>query len=318
MAIPRAGTVRMRVTGKDPVAHDVVAVTLADPDGGLVPSWEPGAHIDLVLGEWTRQYSLCGDPAQRQSLTVAVLREPSSRGGSAFVHDELAVEDLVSISGPRNHFALVPAASYLFVAGGIGITPFVPMMRRLDQQGRPWRLIYGGRTRSTMAFADELAQDYPGRVELRSQDEDGLLDLSSALGGVEPGAAVYCCGPEPLLMAMESACVRRSDVNLHLERFAPKAVTSQVRDTGFDIELGRSGAVVAVAATESVLDALMRSGVDVEFSCREGTCGTCEVGVLDGVPDHRDSVLTGDEKTANDQMMACVSRSCTKRLVLDL
>lgn len=308
----------MRVIGKESVACDVVAVTLADPGGSPVPSWEPGAHVDLVLGDVTRQYSLCGDPAQRASLTVAVLREQAGRGGSAFVHDKLAVDDLVPVGRPRNHFGLVEASSYLFVAGGIGITPLVPMMRSVDQQGRQWRLLYGGRSRASMAFAGELVTDHPGRVDLRPQDRHGMLPLASAVHDVEPGAAVYCCGPEPLLAAMESVCADRHDVSLHVERFTPKPSASARPDAAFDIELARSGATVAVAESESVLDALHRIGVEVEFSCREGTCGTCEVGVLDGVPDHRDSVLTEQEKAANDIMMACVSRSCRPRLVLDL
>ncbi|WP_245906382.1 PDR/VanB family oxidoreductase [Mycolicibacterium palauense] len=300
------------------MAHDIVAITLCEPDGGPVPAWEPGAHVDVQLGDMTRQYSLCGDPTQRQSLTIAVLREPASRGGSAFVHDKLAVDDLVDVSQPRNHFPLVTAPSYLFVAGGIGITPLLPMIGKLAAQRRPWRLLYGGRSRSSMAFADILEDDHRGNVELRPQDEYGLLDLAAAVRDAEAGAAVYCCGPEPLLTAMESVCAKREDVDLHVERFAPKPAADRKVAAAFEVVLGRSGDSVMVTATESLLDALLRHGVEVDFSCREGTCGTCEVTVIDGVPDHRDSVLTTDEKAANDVMMACVSRSCGKRLILDL
>ncbi|AHH19853.1 putative oxidoreductase [Nocardia nova SH22a] len=308
---------RMRVVGKRSVATGVVAVTLADPDGAPVPGWEPGAHLDLVLGDVTRQYSLCGDPADDASLTVAVLHEPNGRGGSAYVHDKLEIGDLIAISGPRNAFALVDAAHYLFVAGGIGITPLLPMLRAADVRERPWRLLYGGRTRDSMAFADELSAAYPDRVALCPQDEFGILDLDAALDAAAPGAAVYCCGPEPLLGAIESACRTRDHLTLHVERFAPKVVEGAAASS-FEVELARSGAVVSVDAAESVLDAVRRAGVDVDFSCREGTCGTCEVSVLAGRPDHRDSVLTEDEQAANDAMMICVSRSRTPRLVLDL
>lgn len=308
----------MRVIGKRAAAAGVAAVTLADPDGGPVPEWQPGAHIDLVLGDMTRQYSLCGDPADRESLTVAVLLEPGGRGGSAYVHDKLEIDDEIVIAGPRNAFGLSPAPSYLFVAGGIGITPLLPMLRSIEARGLPWRLLYGGRTRASMAFAEDLAAAHPHRVDLRPQDEYGLLDLEAALDGLSPDAAVYCCGPEPLLRAVETACGARDELTLQVERFAPKAVDPDAPSDSFEVELARTGAVVTVASGESVLDALERRGVDAEFSCREGTCGTCEVAVLAGRPDHRDSVLTADEQAAGDAMMICVSRSCTPRLILDL
>ncbi|WP_040819822.1 PDR/VanB family oxidoreductase [Nocardia jiangxiensis] len=309
---------RMRVIGKESVAAGVVAVTLADPDGGEVPEWEPGAHIDLVLGDITRQYSLCGDPADRRTLTVAVLHDPNGRGGSAYIHDKLEVGDLIPIGGPRNAFRLSRAESYLFIAGGIGITPLMPMLREVQGRARPWRLLYGGRMRTSMAFAEELSAAHPNRVEVRPQDEYGLLELGAALDALEPGAAVYCCGPEPLLQAIETACRARDHLTLHIERFTPKAIDPAAPANSFEVELARSGEVVEVKESESVLDALERRGVHLEFSCREGTCGTCEVAVLAGRPDHRDSVLTEDEQSANDAMMICVSRSHTPRLVLDL
>ncbi|MGW0040915.1 PDR/VanB family oxidoreductase [Rhodococcus sp. NPDC003348] len=308
---------QMRVTSKEPAAAGVVAVTLADPDGAELPTWEPGAHLDLVFGDITRQYSLCGDVTDETSLTVAVLREPNGRGGSAYVHDKLEIGDVIGVGGPRNNFTLTAASSYLFVAGGIGITPLRPMLRSVDAQGLPWRLLYGGRTRESMAFGDELVAAHPDRVELRPQDEYGVLDLAAALDAAPAGTAVYCCGPEPLLQAIESACRERDHVTLHVERFAAKQIDAR-EDGAFEVELGSSGSVVEVGASESVLDALQRSGVAVDFSCREGTCGTCEVAVLAGRPDHRDSILTEDEQAANDAMMICVSRSCTPRLVLDL
>ncbi|MCR5977448.1 2Fe-2S iron-sulfur cluster binding domain-containing protein [Gordonia jinghuaiqii] len=312
---------KLRVVAKEVAAEGVVSLVLAEPDGGDLPEWSPGAHLDLVLGEsLIRQYSLCGDAYDRSCLRVAVLREPASRGGSQSVHEDVSVGDLIAVKGPRNNFPLVDAPSYLFVAGGIGITPLVPMIAEVDARGAEWTLLYGGRTASGMAFADVLAQRYSDRVRVRPQDEFGLLDLDGALDAASPGTAVYCCGPEPLLAAIEDKCGSRSGIELHLERFAPKAVPegSDSEATTFDVVLDRSGRTVTVGAHETVLDALLRDGVDVDFSCREGTCGTCEQPVLEGVPDHRDSVLDDDEQAANDCMMVCVSRSCSARLVLDL
>jgi ferredoxin-NADP reductase len=306
----------MRVVAKTVVARDVVAIRLAEPDGGPVPSWTPGAHIDLVLDAGLiRQYSLCGDPADDRHLTIAVLREAAGRGGSIRVHDKLEEGDLVEVGPPRNNFALVTAPAYLFVAGGIGITPLLPM---LAAAGDSWRLLYGGRTSESMAFAGELAAAHPDRVAIRPQDRYGLLDLDAALAAAAPGTAVYCCGPEPLLRAVEAAVHGRDGLTLHVERFAPKVAATTAADGEFEVELARSGRVVTVPAAASILDALEAAGIRADHSCREGTCGTCEVAVLAGVPDHRDSVLTADEQAAGDVMMPCVSRCLGARLVLDL
>ncbi|GAA4707315.1 PDR/VanB family oxidoreductase [Pseudonocardia yuanmonensis] len=304
---------------KETLADGVVQLTLRDPAGGDLPAWEPGAHVDLVLtGELTRQYSLCGDPAERSVLQVAVLREPAGRGGSAHVHDVLAEGDTVRVRGPRNHFALVEAPRYLFLAGGIGITPILPMIAAAEAAGAEWRLVYGGRTRASMAFRDRLEQRYPDRVEVRPQDETGLLDLAALLGEPAAGTAVYCCGPEPLLAAVEERCAVWPAGSLHLERFAPKAGADDGPREAFEVELAQTGTILTVPAERSILDVVEEAGVGILSSCREGTCGTCETGVLEGVPDHRDSVLTADEQAQNDAMMICVSRSCSARLVLDL
>jgi ferredoxin-NADP reductase len=302
---------KVLLEAKEPIADGVVLLTMRHPDGRPLPAWTPGAHIDLVLGDLVRQYSLCGDPRDTSTLQVAVLREPSGRGGSRHVHDVLVAGQQIEIRGPRNHFPLVAAERYLFIAGGIGITPVLPMVAEVAAAGRDWRLVYGGRTRSAMAFREELARRHPGNVEIRPQDEHGLLDLSSL--AVEPhDTAVYCCGPEPLLAAVERL---RPTGTLHVERFTPRAEGPRQE---FDVELAGSGAVVHVPADQSVLDVVERSGVAVLWSCREGTCGTCETAVLSGEPDHRDTVLTEEERAANDTMMICVSRSRSPRLVLDI
>ncbi|WP_208026212.1 PDR/VanB family oxidoreductase [Amycolatopsis acidicola] len=309
-------TAELLVTEKTPVAQGVVALTLARPDGGRLPDWAPGAHLDLVLpGGLVRQYSLCGDRWDARAYRIAVLREPGGRGGSAFVHDRLRVGDEVAIGGPRNNFPLVPARRYVFVAGGIGITPLLPMIRQAGLLGADWRLLYGGRTRGSMAFLDELPAD---RVVARPQDEFGLLDLDSWLPEPAPDTKVYCCGPEPLLAAVEARCAGWPAGLLRTERFVPKQLGAPARAEPFEVELARSGRSTTVHPGQSVLDALGDLGVPVLSSCRQGTCGTCETGVLAGEPEHRDSLLDDAERAAGDCMFVCVSRSRTDRLVLDL
>ncbi|MGI6871133.1 PDR/VanB family oxidoreductase [Amycolatopsis sp. 3B14] len=307
----------LEVTAREARAEGVVALTLSRPDGGRLPDWAPGAHIDLVLPNGlTRQYSLCGDRWDAHSYRIGVLREPAGRGGSAYVHDRLRPGDRVGVGGPRNNFPLVPSGRYLFVAGGIGITPLLPMIHQADLLGADWTLLYGGRRRASMAFTDELAA-YGDRVHLVPEDEHGLLDLASWLGTPRPGTKVYCCGPAPLLAAVESACRDWPPFSLHVERFTARE-QAPARDEPFEVELRRTGATVTVTPGISVLEAVRGAGVDVLSSCRQGTCGTCETGVLAGVPDHRDSILADHERAAGEVMFVCVSRSCTDRLVLDL
>ncbi|MEU4654700.1 PDR/VanB family oxidoreductase [Streptomyces sp. NPDC023723] len=295
-------------------ADGVLALTLRHPLGEPLPDWRPGAHVDVLLGpELERQYSLCGDPGDRAVWRIAVLREAAGRGGSAYVHEQLRRGGKVRVRGPRNHFPLEPAARYRFVAGGIGITPLLPMLAAAERAGADWTLLYGGRTRAAMAFTGELAR-YGDRVTLAPEDETGLLDLAPVLDGVPDGTLVYCCGPGPLLDAVEERCPARL---LRTERFQPKAQLA-VANGEFEVVLARSGRTVAVPPDVSVLDAVRAAGVEVLYSCAEGTCGTCETEVLEGVPDHRDSVLTEAERAAGETMLVCVSRCHGKRLVLDL
>jgi ferredoxin-NADP reductase len=306
------------VTGKRAAADGVVELVLAHPDGKRLPDWAPGAHVDLMLPNGsTRQYSLCGSRWDAFRYRVGVLREPAGRGGSAFVHDRLQVGDTVGVGGPRNNFALVPSARYLFIAGGIGITPLLPMVHQADLLGAEWDLVYGGRRRSSMAFLDELA-GYGDRVHVHPEDEDGLLDLPAWLGEVRPDTAVYCCGPGPLLDAVERACAGWPAHALRTERFVAEERGAPVRDTPFEVRLARSGTAVTVTPEVTVLDAVRAAGAQVLSSCQQGTCGTCATDVVDGVPDHRDSILGDAERAAGDCMFICVSRSCSDRLVLDL
>jgi ferredoxin-NADP reductase len=313
-----ADVATLRVTRKTLVADGVLTLELTAPHGGRLPDWTPGAHIDLVLPNgMTRQYSLCGDRWDPLSYRVGVLLEPVSRGGSSYVHDVLAPGDLVGIGGPRNNFPLVPAEQYLFVAGGIGITPLLPMVRTADLLGADWRLLYGGRRRASMAFLDELGE-FGDRVSVMPEDEFGLLDLRGFLGDPRPGVRVYCCGPAPLLAAIESVCADWPPHTLRTERFVAEERGAPVRDAPFEVELRRSGTSVTVTPDVSVLDAVSSAGAEVLSSCRQGICGTCETTVLAGQPDHRDTLLDDDERDAADCMYICVSRSCSERLVLDL
>ncbi|MEU0455589.1 PDR/VanB family oxidoreductase [Streptomyces sp. NPDC006129] len=302
------------VGGREPAADGVLALTLRHPLGEPLPAWEPGAHVDVLLGpRLERQYSLCGDPADRTAWRIAVLREPDGRGGSAHVHERVAEGDKIRVRGPRNNFRLEPAPRYRFVAGGIGITPILPMLAAAEAAGAEWTLLYGGRTRDSMAFGEELAR-YGDRVTIAPEDETGLLDLPSVLDDVPEDTLVYCCGPGPLLDAVEARCP--SGV-LRVERFRPKE--QETGDaTEFEVELARTGRTLTVSPDVSVLDAVRAAGVEVLYSCTEGTCGTCETDVLDGEPDHRDSVLTDEERAAGETMLICVSRCRGKRLVLDL
>jgi ferredoxin-NADP reductase len=301
------------------VADGVIVLTLADPDGGELPPWTPGAHIDFVLtDDLVRQYSLCSSPSKPDVWRVGVLRAPDSRGGSERVHDSLTQGSIVRVRGPRNHFPMVASPRYLFIAGGIGITPLVPMIAEADAAGADWQLLYGGRERASMAFLDELAQ-YGDRVTIVPQDEKGMLDLESVLGAPQPDTLVYCCGPEGLLAAVEKFCEKWPPGSLHLERFSAKPQEPDAEaDSEFELVLQRSGLTLQVPPDKSVLTVIREAGVSVLASCQEGICGTCETEVVEGDVDHRDSVLSEEEQAANEYMMVCVSRCRSPRLVLDL
>lgn len=300
-------------------SEGVLSLSLVHPDGKPLPDWTPGSHVDLTLrGSLVRQYSLCGEPGDSGSYRVAVLRDQAALGGSEFVHEGLRPGHRLTVTGPRNNFSFLPARRYVFVAGGIGITPILPMVRAADEQGADWTLWYGGRRRESMAFLDELAL-YGERVRVVPEDEAGRLDLAAALPGPEDGLLVYCCGPEPLLAAVEERTAGWPAGILQVERFKAKQVAAP--DGGeqpLEVVCAKSGTSVEVAPEVSVLDALEAAGVAVPSSCRDGICGSCETRVLEGTPDHRDSVLSASEQAAGKTLMVCVSRACTPRLVLDL
>ena len=307
----------VRVVRTSSVSDSVVSVELAAIEGGTLPPWAPGSHVDVTLpGGIVRQYSLCGDPAG-DTWRIAVLREESGRGGSRYICDSLRAGDNLEVGEPRNNFGLEDAAGYCFIAGGIGITPLLPMMARVTQQGLPMRLYYGGRRRTSMAFLESV-EVYGELGQVVPEDEQGLLPLNEIVAGLPTGWTVYCCGPEALLSAVEAVCSARG-VRLRVERFA--AVEQAAADDAVDeytVVLSRSDREVPVARGRSLLDALEAAGVDVQQECREGICGACETKVLEGEPDHRDSILTAEEKELCSTMFLCVSGSKSARLVLDL
>lgn len=310
---------RLRVDRRTTGAEGVVVLDLRAADGSDLPAWSAGAHIDVRLpGGLTRQYSLCGNPSARDVWRVAVLREPESRGGSAYVHDALVEGADVEVRGPRNHFTLVSAPRYVFVAGGIGITPILPMIDAADAAGADWELHYGGRSRRSMAFLESLDAAAGQRVTLHPQDEVGLINLDQLLGTPAPDTLVYCCGPEPLLLAVEERCAGWPEGTLHIERFAPKDVGAPILTEAFEVELALTGLSLTVPPDKSVLQVVEDAGISVLSSCTEGTCGTCETTVMSGEVDHRDSLLTPAEQAANDTMFICVSRAACPKLVLEL
>ena len=316
--VVREHEAELRVRAAEAVADDVVALTLESADGVALPSWSPGAHVDLILhDDLVRQYSLCGPPTEPERWQVAVLRTPVSRGGSRRVHEQLRTGATVRVRGPRNHFPLIRSRRYLFLAGGIGITPLRPMIAQAQAAGADWRLVYVGRRRSSMAFADELAAYGPERVSLQPGDEGGRIDLAALLGTPQPDTLVYCCGPERLLAAVESACASWPAGSLHVERFSARAQPAGAVNDSFELVLAQTGVTVTVPPDKSVFQVCTEAGANVLGSCLEGICGTCETEVISGDVDHRDSVLNEEERRANEYMMICVSRCRSARLVLD-
>jgi ferredoxin-NADP reductase len=310
----------MIVARKQTIAGGVVALTLTDSTGENLPEWAPGAHIDVEISTGVvRQYSLCGSTDDQQSWTIAVLREEGGRGGSRHIHDELGQGSLVRVLALRNLFPLEPAERYLFIAGGIGITPLIPMLAAADADHRPWRLYYGGRSRDSMAFAHDLAMQYGPNVVIQPEDEHGMLDLAPILDSPAPGQHVYCCGPTGLISAVEERCRQHwPEGHVHVERFTADN-SSLATDVPFEVVMRSTGEHITIPADRSILAVLNEDhGMELISGCEQGICGTCEINVVDGVPDHRDQVLSAEERELNKSMMTCVSRCLKGPLALDL
>ena len=315
--------ITLRVRRRAEIAVNALLLELESASGEVLPAWPPGAHLDIHLPSGlTRQYSLCGAREDRSTYVVVVLREPHGRGGSEEIYRELGVGTEFISSTPRDHFRLVDASEYVLIAGGIGITPIKAMVDELRARGARWRLHYGGRSREHMAFVDELVDLGGDNVSIVPQDVDGLLAVPAIIGNLSPEAAVYCCGPAPLLDAVLTACAEAgASERLHFERFVPPTdgagfVTDG--DTAFEVELRSSGVTLQVPADKTLLEVVQSVLPDVPFSCTEGYCGSCESVVLDGEPDHRGSLMTPEEHDEERTMLICVGRSKSHRLVLDL
>ncbi|MGO4327182.1 2Fe-2S iron-sulfur cluster-binding protein [Cupriavidus sp. 2TAF22] len=305
-------------------AEGVRGVELRRPCGGALPAFSAGAHIDVQLpGNIVRQYSLCNDAAETDRYCLGVGLAQASRGGSRFVHEGLREGDSLAVSAPRSLFGIEAAAStHVFIAGGIGITPVLSMIRWCEANHRPWKLLYCVRSRQRAAYLAALSR-FGQRVQVHADDERGgdLADISSFLGGLAEGSHVYCCGPAPLMdaVAATAAAAGVPGAATHFERFnAGPQRTGADAEQGFTVVLRRHGGRFAVPGGVSILETLERNGVPLPFSCREGLCRSCEVPVLAGVADHRDYVLGDDERQANTSIMICVSRALTPELELDI
>ncbi len=289
------------------------------PAGGAVVAFEPGAHVDIELPNGiVRQYSLVNEPGVRDRYLICVKHDPKSRGGSRFMHEQLRVGASIDVRAVRNNFRLAAEpAPTLLVAGGIGVTPILAMAEHLAAQGRPAEVVYAARSRYDLAFLGRLERA-ASRLRVHVDDESGtLLDIDSVVCAAADDAHLYCCGPAPMLDAFLASTAARPPTHVHVERFAAVAAP-MVTSGAFEVELARSGRTLLVAKNESILHALRRAGITAESSCEEGICGTCEVGVLAGTPDHRDGILSPAERHANRSMMICCSRSIGDRLVLDV
>jgi cytochrome P450/ferredoxin-NADP reductase len=318
-AVSRAVTVERVSACADSIAH----IRLVSADGRPLPRWAAGAHIDVRCGDTglSRQYSLCGDPNDRNAFEIAVLQEPHGRGGSSWVHANVRKGDLLHIRGPRNHFRFTgDAKRAVFIAGGIGITPISAMAREAKARGIDYVIHYSGARRASMALLHELVALHGERLHVHVSEEGSRNDLALLLAEPDDDTHIYACGPARMLEALTASCMHWPADALRVEHFASaKTVLDPSKEQSFEVELKDSGVVLTVAANQTVLDALQHANIDMQSDCREGLCGSCEVRVLKGRVDHRDMVLMRAEREANDRMMTCCSRACGgERLILEL
>lgn len=312
---------RLRVDAVSMVAETIRKVELISADGSPLPPFTAGAHINLKLpGELSRSYSLTNGPETRDRYIIGVNRDAASRGGSAYIVEQLKVGDVLPVDPPHNTFHLVEdAGQSAFFAGGIGITPILAMIRRLEALGRAWTLYYAARTRESAAFLPELAAleaNAPGRVHLHFDAEAGrVMPLLKIASTIPKAAHVYCCGPTKMIEVFRASAGWRPEDNVHIEHFAG---TKSKPTMAFDVELKRRGKTFHVPLGETILDVLLRNDVYVSHSCKEGVCGSCETRVLDGVPEHMDNVLSPRERASNELIMVCCSGCSSGKLVLDI
>lgn len=302
-------------------AEDVISLDLRRTDTASLPAFTAGAHIDLLLPNGiTRSYSLANDQNERHRYHIAVQKDPATRGGSRFIHESIRVGEVLTITPPCNNFTLAKdGRRFILIAGGIGITPLVCMARRLSELGCAWDLFYAARSRRKAAFLDDLnAIGGATHVHAHFDDEHtgAVIDIGAIVRAAAPGAHLYCCGPTPMLVSFESITAALPPENVHVEYFTAK--TPIEPGGGFEVVLARSNRSVFVPENSTILDALLAAGIDAGHSCLEGVCGTCETKILEGIPDHRNSVLSAKERASNRTMMICCSGALSSRLVLDL
>jgi tetrachlorobenzoquinone reductase len=312
-------TLRLRVKTASWEAPSIVSYDLRPLEAGDLPGFSAGAHIDLTLSNGLiRSYSLLNSQSERHRYVIAVQRDRATRGGSKWVHENLRPGDVLTVNGPRNNFPLSEAAaSSLLIAGGIGITPILSMLERLSSLNRKWELVYCARKRAETAFLDRLVA-FGERVRFNFDEDPGgaLLDIAQTVRAAQPGTHLYCCGPLPMLAAFEAATAELPREQVHVEYFSAKEPPAV--QGGFKVVLAKSGREFVVPPGKTILDTLLDAGLDVAYSCMEGVCGTCETKVIEGTPDHRDLILTGEEQAAGKVMMICCSGAKSERLVLDL
>ncbi len=317
-------TLSVRVARKQVEAIDICSFELVAEAGTTLPGFAAGSHVDVLLpGGITRQYSLCNDPTENHRYLIGVLRDPASRGGSRAMHDAVQEGDCLRISAPKNHFPLAhEARRHLLLAGGIGITPILCMAERLANISASFEMHYCTRSRVRTAFHERIAQSgFAARAHFHFDDGPAgqKLDIEQFLATPEDGMHLYVCGPRGFMDAVLGTARARAwpEAQLHYEFFAADVGTAD-SNTDFEVQLASSGRIVTVPRDKSALQALAAAGIDLPFACEQGVCGTCLTRILEGVPDHRDSYLTPEERAANDQFTPCCSRARTPRLVLDL
>jgi tetrachlorobenzoquinone reductase len=318
------GLIDARLVRIEDVARDTKTYTFQRVDGGKLPAYKPGAHIDLHLPNGLmRQFSLVVPVSDPDSYTVGVKRDENSRGGSRYIIEQMKVGDQIKISAPRNNFPLVENADHVALfAGGIGVTPIWCMAQELEAQGRSWKIHYACRSQADMAFMSDLKKLDPNKVHLHFDDEaDGkVMDLVAAIAEAPANAHFYCCGPNPMLKAFEAAAASRPRANVHLEYFTPKDDAAATGNDigGFWVELARSGEEYFIPPGKKVLEVLFDAGVDVDYSCELGICGACETRVISGTVVHHDSVMSEEEQASNEKAMICCCGCTSERLVLDM
>ncbi|AYH43545.1 oxidoreductase [Azoarcus sp. DN11] len=312
------------VTGKRSEAADICSIEFRLPDGGALPEFSAGAHIDVHIDGLVRQYSLCNHPRERERYVIGVLRDPNSKGGSVALHEKLREGDRVRVGMPRNLFPLAPAGRTILIAGGIGVTPILCMAEQLADQGADFELHYCARSRTAAAFVERIAQSrFASRAHCYFDDEPQALRFvaDEVLASPTHDTHVYVCGPTGFMDHVLDAAARKgwADDYVHREYFkAPETAADEAASAEFEVEIASSGKVFTIPADRSVVSVLADNGVYIATGCDQGVCGTCLTGVVEGVPEHRDALMSAAERAANNQFTPCCSRSKSRRLVLDL